>query len=136
MTENTSPPTVIAPVPVSAGPDPQSMPSDDDEISLLDLLQVVADNLRLLVLGPLAAGLLALGYSFTITPTYTATTKFMPPQQQHSGAAAMLDASVRWHREAPALVYGLTFAGFAVCLAGGWLRRAALRPAVAPPRTS
>jgi uncharacterized protein involved in exopolysaccharide biosynthesis len=66
------------------------MPSDDDEISLLDLLQVVADNLRLLVLGPLAAGLLALGYSFTITPTYTATTKFMPPQQQQSGAAAML----------------------------------------------
>ncbi len=53
-----------------------------------------------------------------------------------SGAAAMLDASVRWQREAPALVYGLTFAGFAVCLAGGWLRRAALRPAVAPPRTS
>ena len=66
------------------------MPADDDEISLLDLLQVVADNLRLLVLGPLVAGLLALGYSFTIPPTFTATTKFMPPQQQQSGAAAML----------------------------------------------
>ena len=97
MTENTSPPSsVIASearqsIPsVIAGPDPQSMPSDDDEISLLDLLQVVADNLRLLVLGPLVAGLLALGYSFTITPTFTATTKFMPPQQQQSGAAAML----------------------------------------------
>ena len=74
---------------VIAGPDPQSIP-DDDEISLLDLLQVVADNLRLLVLGPLVAGLLALAYSFTITPTFTATTKFMPPQQQQSGAAAML----------------------------------------------
>ena len=34
---------------------------EDDEISLLDLLQVVVDNLRLLVLGPLAAGLVALG---------------------------------------------------------------------------
>jgi tyrosine-protein kinase Etk/Wzc len=97
MTENTpTPASAIAPVPVSApasviaGSDPQSMPSDDDEISLLDLLQVVADNLRLLVLGPLVAGLLALGYSFTITPTFTATTKFMPPQQQQSGAAAML----------------------------------------------
>ena len=77
MTENTPTP-VIAPVPVIAGSDPQSMP-EDDEISLLDLLQVVADNLRLLVLGPLVAGLLALGYSFTITPTFTATTKFMPP---------------------------------------------------------
>jgi uncharacterized protein involved in exopolysaccharide biosynthesis len=99
MTENTpTPAAAIAPVPVSApasviaGPDPQSMPSDDDEISLLDLLQVVADNLRLLVLGPVVAGLLALGISFTLTPTFTATTKFMPPQQQQSGAAAMLQS--------------------------------------------
>lgn len=63
---------------------------EDDEISLLDLLQVVVDNLRLLVLAPLAAGLLALGITFAMAPTYTATTKFMPPQQQQSGAAAML----------------------------------------------
>ena len=63
---------------------------DDDEISLLDILQVVADNLRLLVLGPLLAGLVALGYRFTITPTFTATTKFMPPQQQQSNAASLL----------------------------------------------
>ena len=98
MTENTSPPSAIAPVPVSApasviaGPDPQSMSGDDDEISLLDLLQVVADNLRLLVLGPLVAGLLALAYSFVIPPTFTATTKFMPPQQQQSAAASMLQS--------------------------------------------
>ena len=63
---------------------------DDDEISLLDLLQVVADNLRLLVLAPLAAGLLALGITFAMAPTFTATTKFMPPQPQQSGSAAML----------------------------------------------
>jgi len=63
---------------------------EDDEISLLDLLQVVVDNLRLLVLGPLAAGLLALGISFIIAPTFTATTKFLPPQQQQSAAATML----------------------------------------------
>ena len=63
---------------------------EDDEISLLDLLQVVVDNLRLLVLGPLVAGLLALGFTFTIAPTFTATTKFMPPQQQQSGAASLL----------------------------------------------
>ena len=69
----------------------QTLP-EDDEISLLDLLQVVADNLRLLVLGPLAAGLLALGISFAITPTFTATTKFMPPQQQASGAASLLQS--------------------------------------------
>ena len=64
----------------------------DDEISLLDLLQVLADNLRLLVLGPLAVGLLALGITFAIAPTFTATTRFMPPQQQQSSAAAMLSS--------------------------------------------
>ncbi len=63
---------------------------DDDEISLLDLLQVIVDNLRLLVLGPLVCGLSALGISFAITPTFTAKTQFLPPQQQQSAAASML----------------------------------------------
>jgi uncharacterized protein involved in exopolysaccharide biosynthesis len=63
---------------------------EDDEISLLDLLQTIVDNLRLLVLGPLAVGLLTLGISFAIAPTYTATVKFLPPQQQQSSAASML----------------------------------------------
>jgi tyrosine-protein kinase Etk/Wzc len=63
---------------------------DDDEISLLDLLQVVVDNLRLLVLGPLVCGLAALGISFAIAPTFTAKTQFLPPQQQQSSAASML----------------------------------------------
>jgi uncharacterized protein involved in exopolysaccharide biosynthesis len=63
---------------------------DDDEISLLDFLQVIVDNLRLLVLGPLVCGLAALGYSFTIPPTYTAKTQFLPPQQQQSSAASIL----------------------------------------------
>ena len=49
---------------------------DDDEISLLDLLQTIVDNLRLLVLGPLAVGFTALGISFLIPPTYTAKTQF------------------------------------------------------------
>ena len=62
----------------------------DDEISLLDLLQVVVDNLRLLVLGPLACGLAALGISFAVAPTFTAKTQFLPPQQQQSSAASML----------------------------------------------
>ena len=70
----------------------QSMPPipDEDEISLLDLLQVIADNLRLLVFGPLIAGLIALAISFAITPTYTAITKFMPPQQQSTSEAALV----------------------------------------------
>jgi uncharacterized protein involved in exopolysaccharide biosynthesis len=63
---------------------------EDEEISLLDLLQTVADNLRLLILGPLLAGLAALGIAFAIAPTYTATVRFLPPQQQQSAAASML----------------------------------------------
>jgi hypothetical protein len=63
---------------------------EDEEISLLDLLQTVADNLRLLILGPLLAGLAALGIAFAIAPTYTATVRFLPPQQQQSSAASML----------------------------------------------
>ena len=71
-------------------PIPETAVDDDDEINLLDLLQVIMDNLRLLVIGPLVAGLLALGITFAIAPTFTATTKFMPPQQQQSAAASML----------------------------------------------
>ena len=66
--------------------------NEDDEISLLDLLLVVVENLRLLVLGPLAVGLVALGISFMITPTYTAKTQFLPPQQQQSSASALVQA--------------------------------------------
>jgi tyrosine-protein kinase Etk/Wzc len=62
----------------------------EDEISLLDLLQTIVDNLRLLVLGPLAVGFAALGISFAIAPTFTASVKFLPPQQQQSAAASML----------------------------------------------
>jgi len=69
---------------------PVGMQDADDEISLLDLLQTIVDNLRLLVLGPLAAGVTALGISYLIPPTYTAKTQFLPPQQQQSAAASML----------------------------------------------
>jgi tyrosine-protein kinase Etk/Wzc len=63
---------------------------DFEEINFFDLLQVIVDNLRLLILGPLAVGFMALGLSFLITPTFTASTTFLPPQQQQSSAAAML----------------------------------------------
>ena len=68
----------------------QSSMHEDDEISLLDILQVIAENARLLVLGPLVVGLAALGLSFLIAPTFTATTRIMTPQQQQSGAAMAL----------------------------------------------
>jgi tyrosine-protein kinase Etk/Wzc len=69
---------------------PMGAQEADDEISLLELLQTIVDNLRLLVFGPLAVGVAALGISFLIPPTYTAKTQFLPPQQQQSAAASML----------------------------------------------
>lgn len=63
---------------------------NEDEISLLDLLAVLAENARLLFFGPLIAGLIALGISFLITPTFTATTTILPPQQQQSTAAMLV----------------------------------------------
>ena len=66
---------------------------DDDEISLLDLALTISENLKLLILGPLAAGLVALGISFAITPTFTARTSIIPPSGGGgSTAAAILDS--------------------------------------------
>lgn len=61
-----------------------------DRIDILDIAQVVADNLRLLIFGSLTAGVIALVISFAITPTFTARTTFIPPQQQQGAAASML----------------------------------------------
>src|SRR2546421_64892 len=61
----------------------------DDEINLLDLALIVAEKWRPLVFIPLAAGVLALGFGYLITPTYTATTRILPPAQQQSTSAAL-----------------------------------------------
>lgn len=62
-------------------------PEREDEISLLDLLVVLAEHWKLLVFGPLAAGLAALGITFAMDPVFTATARILPPQQQQSAAA-------------------------------------------------
>jgi len=62
---------------------------DEDEISLLDLLLVVSENIKLLVLGPIFTGVVALGYStFQMTPVFTAKTTVIPPSTQGSGSGA------------------------------------------------
>jgi hypothetical protein len=43
---------------------------EDDEIDLLDLLLTIAENIKLLVVGPLLAGLLAFGWVWTGPATY------------------------------------------------------------------
>lgn len=66
------------------------LPEDEDDgIDLLDILQTLAENARLLVFGPIIVGLIALGVSFSFQPFYVAETNIMTPQQQ-SGAAAAL----------------------------------------------
>lgn len=65
---------------------------DDDEngMSISELLGVLREHLKLLTIAPLAAGLLALGITTLIAPTFTAVTTFMPPQQSQSSAASAL----------------------------------------------
>src|SRR5687767_192891 len=61
----------------------------DDELDLLDLVVLFAENLRLLVAVPLVCGLIALGFSFSISPTYTAVVRILPPQQQQNTSALL-----------------------------------------------
>lgn len=66
--------------------------AEDDEsgMSIGEILGVLREHLKLLTLAPLAAGLLALGITTLIAPTFTAVTTFMPPQQSQSSAASAL----------------------------------------------
>lgn len=62
----------------------------DDGMTVLDVALVAAEKARLLILGPLVAGLMALGISYLVPKTYTARTTFLPPQQQQSAAVSAL----------------------------------------------
>ena len=71
-------------------------PVEDDEISLLDLALTVAENLRLLIIGPIAAGLIALGVSSFLPKTFESVAILNvidPPEKVASLAtsAAVLD---------------------------------------------
>lgn len=77
--------------------EPANFPSDasldnQHELSLLDILTIAAENLRLLVAAPVAVALMAFGVSFLFRPIYTAEATFLPPQQQQSIAASMLQS--------------------------------------------
>lgn len=70
--------------------EPAAETAAEAEVSLLDLLLTLLANWRLVVLTPLLLGLLTLGGTFLIKPRFTATTQIMTPQQQQTGAAALL----------------------------------------------
>ena len=69
---------------------PQQRQEPDDEINLIDLLIVLARHKKLVIGMPILAGGLAMAASLLMTPIFTSTAKIMPPQQQSSGAAALL----------------------------------------------
>lgn len=62
------------------------------EMGGLDMLLEVARHARLVVVGGLAAGVLAVGLSYLVRPTFSASTVLLPPQQQQSAAASALSS--------------------------------------------
>jgi uncharacterized protein involved in exopolysaccharide biosynthesis len=60
----------------------------NDEVHAL--LAPLLKSWRILVAGTIGAGAIALGATFLISPTFTAKTSFLPPQQQQSNAIAAM----------------------------------------------
>jgi hypothetical protein len=67
---------------------------EDDEISLLDLALTVAENLRLLLIGPIAAGLVALGVSSFLPKTFESVAILNVAEQPEKVASLATSAAV------------------------------------------
>lgn len=65
-------------------------PSADDEVSLLDLLIVLAKHKRVVLGVPFIAAIAAAIVSLLLPNIYTGTTRILPPQQSASAASALL----------------------------------------------
>lgn len=61
-----------------------------DQVTLLDILIVLAKHKRLIAQITIGATLAALAISFIIPKKFTASTRILPPQQTQSSAVAML----------------------------------------------
>src|SRR6266571_5452240 len=61
----------------------------DQEVSLLDLLIVLAKHKRLVLGLPAAAALVSAAVSLLLPNIYTGTTKVLPPQQTQSTSAVL-----------------------------------------------
>ncbi|MGB7134028.1 MAG: Wzz/FepE/Etk N-terminal domain-containing protein, partial [Acidobacteriaceae bacterium] len=74
----------------SAGQPPERKPkAPDDEISLLDLLIILAERKRTILLVTAACAILSIGVSLLLPNEYTATVVLLPPQQNSSLGAAL-----------------------------------------------
>jgi tyrosine-protein kinase Etk/Wzc len=67
-----------------------TVPAPNEELTLLDVALVMARHAKLLIIAPLLAAACVLGVTYLIRPSYTATTRILPPQQQQSAAAGLL----------------------------------------------
>jgi tyrosine-protein kinase Etk/Wzc len=80
--------------PASGDPEhraPSTEHSEDiDEISLLDILIVLAKHKKLILGLPFLAAVIAAGITLLMPNWYTATAKILPPQQSQSSAVAIL----------------------------------------------
>jgi uncharacterized protein involved in exopolysaccharide biosynthesis len=72
-------------------PKDTSSVGDEDEISLLDLLIVLAKHKRIVLGVPLVAGIVAAIVSLLMPNIYTGTARILPPQQSASAASALLN---------------------------------------------
>lgn len=69
--------------------DPAAEPAEF-QLTLSDIASALLAKWQRVVAVPFGAAFLALGASYLVTPTFTARTTFMPPQQQQSQAAGAL----------------------------------------------
>ena len=66
-------------------------PATEEEVSLLDLLVTLAENARLLIIGPLLVGLCVLGLGFVLPPTFQSVAVL---QAEQATASLMTTAAV------------------------------------------
>ena len=70
---------------------------EENDVSFLDLLVVVADNLKLLIFGPVLVGLLALAVSYALPQTFISQSILalpIPPQTATQAVAVMVSSLV------------------------------------------
>lgn len=67
-----------------------TMSEEDDTISVVDLLMSLSRHKRLLIAATLGGGAIALAIALVLPPIFTSTAKVLPPQQNSSGAAALI----------------------------------------------
>jgi uncharacterized protein involved in exopolysaccharide biosynthesis len=65
---------------------------EESTYGLLDILAVLAEGLKLLTIGPLLVGAIALAGTYLLTPKFTARTVFLPPQSAQGASASVLQS--------------------------------------------